>query len=78
MQARALRVVADLYFCTWDFLKLLDCLNICRSHIRSSDNAQFSSVLSKCAQLLNNKPQPTPFDKGNKHIDSICGRNFLF
>ena len=78
MEAGDLGVVADFDLRVGELAQLLDCLHIGRAHIGGRDDSQLAAVLDEGGQLIHDKTQPAPLDKGNQHINPIAGNDLLF
>ena len=78
MEPGTLSVIADLDFRVGQLAQLLDSLYIGGTHVGGGDDAQFAAVLGELPQLVHEKAQAAPLDKGDQHINAVGGNDLLF
>ena len=77
MQTSTLGIIADLDLRVRQLAQFFNGFYIGCAHVGGGNNTQFTAVLRKFPQLVHQKTQTAPFDKGYQHINTIC-RHDLF
>ena len=77
MKPGAFRIIRDLDLGIIEPAQLFYRLQIGGAHVRGRDDPKLPVVLSESLQLVENHPQPAPFDKGDQKIDPVAGQDLF-